>query len=309
MLRMKGIYQVNTNRHRLSLLMALDALLTEQSVGGAARALNLSQPAASNALRQLRDWLEDPLLVRAGSAYVLTPRAEQLREPIRRILQDIEGAVRPAVPFDPTHSTRRFTIAATDAFEVLVLPGLIAWLEAEAPGISVDVVPHPANLRTAMQQGELDFMWGPFAALPPNFHRADMFTENLVGLSNRRKVGFTTPSLAAYAGAPHVSVSIGGNLLQRKLEERLAVHNLTLNVGLTVRYFGAAAAVVSQSGFITTMPQRLARLYVMLLGLQMFNLPFEFPSYPVALMWHERLHRDPGAVWMRGALAGLCRSL
>ena len=56
-----------------NLLIALDILLSEASVAGAARRLNLSTSAMSRTLSRLRDVTGDPILVRAGRNMVLTP--------------------------------------------------------------------------------------------------------------------------------------------------------------------------------------------------------------------------------------------
>ena len=59
-----------------NLLVALDVLLSEASVAGAARRLNLSTSAMSRTLSRLRDVTGDPIPVRAGRNMVLTPWAE-----------------------------------------------------------------------------------------------------------------------------------------------------------------------------------------------------------------------------------------
>lgn len=63
-----------------NLLIALDALLTEASVAGAARRLNLSTSAMSRTLGRLREVTGDALLVRAGRNMVLTPYAQATRD-------------------------------------------------------------------------------------------------------------------------------------------------------------------------------------------------------------------------------------
>ena len=50
----------------MNLLVALDALLDEGSVVGAAQRMNLSPAAMSRTLGRIRDALGDPILVRAG---------------------------------------------------------------------------------------------------------------------------------------------------------------------------------------------------------------------------------------------------
>ncbi|MYU48087.1 LysR family transcriptional regulator, partial [Streptomyces sp. SID7803] len=50
----------------LNLLVALDVLIEESSVSGAAARLHLSEPAMSRTLGRIRKALGDPVLVRAG---------------------------------------------------------------------------------------------------------------------------------------------------------------------------------------------------------------------------------------------------
>jgi DNA-binding transcriptional LysR family regulator len=66
-----------------NLLVALDVLLAEASVAGAARRLNLSTSAMSRTLSRLREVTGDPILVRAGRHMVLTPWAEATRDRAR----------------------------------------------------------------------------------------------------------------------------------------------------------------------------------------------------------------------------------
>jgi len=73
----------------LNLLLALDALLSEGSVTGAARRLGLSSSAMSRTLARLRSATGDPLLVRAGRGLVPTPRAVELRDQVHELTCDV----------------------------------------------------------------------------------------------------------------------------------------------------------------------------------------------------------------------------
>src|SRR5208282_2743567 len=75
----------------LNLLTALDALLAEGGVAGAARRLGLSASAMSRALARLRGATGDPLLIRAGRGLAPTPHATQLRERVRDVAQDAQA--------------------------------------------------------------------------------------------------------------------------------------------------------------------------------------------------------------------------
>jgi len=74
------------NRFDLNLLIALDALIHEKNVTRAAERVFISQPAMSAALQKLREYFEDPLLVRVGRDMQLTPRGLSLVGPVRDAL-------------------------------------------------------------------------------------------------------------------------------------------------------------------------------------------------------------------------------
>jgi anthranilate phosphoribosyltransferase len=76
---------------RLRLLVALDCLLVEGSVGRAAERMGLSAPAMSRILSQVRTLFDDPLFVRSGHRLVPTPRAEALRERLRALATEAEA--------------------------------------------------------------------------------------------------------------------------------------------------------------------------------------------------------------------------
>ncbi len=75
---------------QLRLLIALDALLVEGSVGGAARQMGLSMAAMSRLLGQIREKFDDPIFIRSGRNMIATPKAEALRGRLRRLANEAE---------------------------------------------------------------------------------------------------------------------------------------------------------------------------------------------------------------------------
>ena len=95
----------------LNLLDALDALLSEGSVTGAARKLGLSASAMSRTLARLRNATGDPLLVRAGRGLVPTPRAIELRDVVHALVRDVRTVLKPPTgEIDIAELDRVFTI-------------------------------------------------------------------------------------------------------------------------------------------------------------------------------------------------------
>jgi DNA-binding transcriptional LysR family regulator len=94
------------------------------------------QSAASHALARLRKLTGDELLVRVGDGMVLTVRAEAMCTPLRRALEDI----REHFPLRPPSTRRlRVFIGTSDYAEFVLLPGIMARLGREAPGVEVRV--------------------------------------------------------------------------------------------------------------------------------------------------------------------------
>src|ERR1700682_3675066 len=101
------------DRLDLNLPVALDALVEDRSVSGAARRLHLSQPAVTGALQRLREFFDDELLVQHGRRMLLTPKAEELIAPVRRALLQIRSEITRPTGFDPMTVQRHFVIVAS----------------------------------------------------------------------------------------------------------------------------------------------------------------------------------------------------
>jgi DNA-binding transcriptional LysR family regulator len=78
----------------------------------------------------------------------------------------------------------------------------------------------------------------------------------------------------------------------------------TRRVVLSVPHFLFVSALVTQSDMVAMLPSRLIRNLSD--ELCAFEAPFEIPGYEMAMVWHERSHRDPGHRWLRDQIfAGL----
>lgn len=80
-----------TDLSKLRLLLALDALLRENSVSRAASSVGLQPSAMSRLLGQLREDYADPLFLRTGHGLRPTPLAESLRLRVRALAAETEA--------------------------------------------------------------------------------------------------------------------------------------------------------------------------------------------------------------------------
>lgn len=87
---------------RMRLLIALDALLVEGSVTGAAKTLQMSVPAMSRILAQIRELYGDEIVTRSGRSLVPTPFAESLRLRVRALTDEARMLLQNEHAPDPT---------------------------------------------------------------------------------------------------------------------------------------------------------------------------------------------------------------
>ncbi|MCA9649847.1 MAG: LysR family transcriptional regulator [Myxococcales bacterium] len=284
----------------LNLLKALDALLREGSVSRAAARLGIGQPAASHALGRLRELFGDPLLVRTGRRMSPTPRAEALREPLRRLLDDAARLVRHETAFDPARSTRSFGLACPDLLAPL-LPRLVARLQAAAPHTRLEVLPRQRDDAQALEDGRIDLLLTRAPESGPGLVQRGLGTLGFSVLARRDHPGLSrrrTLGPRAWARHPHVMVRSehGGRSI---VAEALAASGFSRTVGLVVPTFLSALVTVAQTDLFFTVPEALVRPLLEPLGLRALRPPVPLPQIPTAALWHERFTGEPAHRFLR----------
>lgn len=285
----------------VNLLVALDALLTEENVASAARSIGLSPSAMSHALARLRDLLGDPVLVRSGQRMMATPRARAMAGPVRQGLALLSSAVAPPAAFDPAAAREVVRIGAIDFAMNQVLPSFLEVLRKEAPLVDVAVAGLGPSSFDALRAGELHLIFA-IQRTDSGFESLDVGSEDYVSVVRRghpvlrRKV---TPE--GFAALTHVIISVR---LQRvgPVDKALGALGLSRRVGLAIPSLGAAALAVSQSDMVLTGARREVERLAAGLPLQTFPPPLPIPPFELSLYWHERLSADPFHGWIRQKL-------
>jgi DNA-binding transcriptional LysR family regulator len=245
----------------LNLLPALDALLAEGSVAGAARRLRLSASAMSRTLARLRTATGDQLLVRAGRGLVATPRAAELRERVRETSREALALLRPAVSdLDLATLERAFTIRANDGFIEVFAAGLIAAATSAAPGVRLRFAPKPDKDVRHLRDGSVDLEIGVMGDAGPEVRVQAVFRDGFVGAVRPghplAAAGAITPE--RYSMCDHVVASRRG-LAAGPVDDALAVLGLSRRVVAVVPSFSAALAVARASDLVALIPQSGAR--------------------------------------------------
>ncbi|WP_277182243.1 LysR family transcriptional regulator [Caballeronia sp. BR00000012568055] len=286
----------------MNLLVTLDVLLAEQNVTRAAERLHFSQPSVSVHLAKLRDIFGDPLLLPGPRGMRPTARGESLREPLRDALAALALAVSPEAAFDPATATQTWRIAATDYSETTVLMPALNRLRAEAPNTRVAVLEmSPSRTAKQAEQGEIDLAFHTLDDTPPDLHHRPLFKETyvLVGRRDHPKLK-RKPTLAQFQALEHVIVSPDGGGFFGPTDQALAERGMTRRVVLSVPHFLFMRSLIEQTDLVGMLP---ARLVGDRASLSVVQPPVDVTGYEMTMVWHERVHRDPGHMWLREFIA------
>jgi DNA-binding transcriptional LysR family regulator len=289
----------------LNLLVTLDVLLAEGSVARAARRLHLSPSAMSRALARLRDATGDPLLVRAGRGLVPTPRAEELRRTVGRIVQEAEALLRPAEILDLSRLQRTFTLRNREGFVDTFGPALLARIAHDAPGVKLRFVSKPDKESAPLRDGSVDLETGVIGdTTGPEVRAQALFRDRFVGVVRRGHPLLDGPVTAErYAAGAHVIVS-RRQLDRGPVDEALARLGLARTIAVTVASFSEALTLARGSDLVAQVSERsTGRLRD---GMATFPLPVDLPGYTVSMLWHPRMDADPAHRWLRTCLRAVC---
>ena len=258
----------------LNLLTALDVLLSEGTVAGAARRLGLSSSAMSRTLARLRAATGDPLLVRAGRALVPTPRAKELRERVQSLSREVRAVLRPARDaLDIGSVEQTFTIRTNDGFVEAFAARLVTAVAAAAPGVRLRFAAKTDKDVRALREGLVDLEIGVFG---------------------------------------HVVVSRRGRATG-PVDEALAALGLARTVVAVVPGFRAALSVARASDLVALLTASFLDTVWKdeplggRGGVQSFAVPVSTPPIVVSQMWHPRLAADRVHRWLRGVVYGACQ--
>src|SRR5690554_1005284 len=153
-------------------------VLDEGSVSRAAVKLGVSQSAVSHTLDRIRKALGDPLFVKSGRGITPTRYALQAGPHIRQILDDLQS-LSSGPPFTPATAEFTFTIAANDYQRDLLLPGLLAVLRRDAPGVSLQIIPAGIPNADMLRKDVCDLILSPHAPEATDIMRSEEHTSEL----------------------------------------------------------------------------------------------------------------------------------
>lgn len=288
---MSDIDHLDLNGHALRLLLTVHE---EGSITRAAQRLGLTQSAVSHGLDRLRAIVGDPLFVKSGRGIVATDQAGQLARRARTLLEDLR-AFSLAAGFEPARLATQFTVAANDLQRDLLLPAWLRRLRAEAPQVSLRVIPSGAPGAELLREGECDLVITPRPPVAGDILQKRLFAD--------RYAVFYDPacraapaSRAAYLAAEHVTVLYEPRRAL-DVDRWLADQGVARRFVATVPGLAALAALLRGGDWVATAPSLMGR--GALQGLAQVPVPLKTPEMPMYAVWHQRHQHDPVHRWLR----------
>jgi DNA-binding transcriptional LysR family regulator len=286
----------------LNLLVYLDALLSEQSVSKAAARAHIGQPAMSLALARLRSYFGDELLVYVeGRRMVLTSLAQELTEPIRNILNQVQAIAASPEVFCPAQSKRRFSIMGSDYVIDILIKRFLPRLLQDAPEIQVEMRRLSMDSRVQIKRADLDLLIAPYGIVYEELPREPLWTDTTTGIvwSKNPFVLGEAVSEEQYLTLGHVCAS------HDYISPTLRQSEVVRTVQIIVPDLAMVPRAVEGTNRIAFLHRRQAQLYVDQCSLRLVKPPIEFPIFEEFLQWHPLRDRDPGLFWFRNYIKAI----
>jgi LysR family transcriptional regulator, nod-box dependent transcriptional activator len=288
----------------LNLLVALDALLAEQSVSLAAERIFLSQSATSSALGRLREYFGDELLVVKGRQMVLTARAEQLVEPVRAILEQIRTTIAVSPPFDPATCDRTLRIMASDYMTEVLLSQVFTSIAAEAPLMRFEIQPMAEGPVDSLERGFVDLLLTVDFGMSSDHPSQILFDDDYVVIGCANNPAVQAPmTKELYFSLGHITSRFGRARVPAFDDWFMRRQKQQRRIEIVAPSFLSIPGLVAGSNRIATIHRRLAARLTEHLPLVVHELPLSMPPIREGAQWHLSNNNDAAIRWFVEKLA------
>lgn len=314
MCRISDMHDVHVGDLDLNLLIALRALISERHVTRAAARVKLTQPAMSHTLARLRSALGDPILVRTRSGMMLTARAQELAEPLERIMTDVGRLLAPSRAFDPALATRGFRVATTDYVELVLMPSVLERAWTEAPNVNVQLRALVGNGPDDLDEDRIDVVLAPIALTGGqrgSLLAQRIMTERFVCVvrEDHPRVGKRL-TLDRFLELPHALITPRG-AAGGIVDTALAKLGKRRRIAAEVPHFLVAPFLIEKTDLVLTVPERVAKALAPAAKIRLLAPPpeLDIPGFDISLFWHQRYRADPAHEWFRRVITGVAKKI
>ncbi len=295
---MNDFYKEDLNKLlniNLNLLLYLDVLLEERHVSRAAKRLNVSQPALSHALKELRRFFNDPLIIKGEKGWIVSQKASYIQQEIKEAFFHLNQALSPS-EFNPKEDAIPFKVMMTDYAGAILLPKLMEILSQEAPNVTLDILPFRMDFNS-LESVDAAVSFLP-ESVPTGFYEVILFEEYYVCMVSKQHPRLSNRlSLEQFLSEKHMVVREENGAVG-VVNQALQLLGKKRHVVLEVPNFLLFPHIIATTELIITTTSRNAQLFMDKLPVKIFPVPLLLPTVPVKVFWHQRVEKSDPHKWL-----------
>lgn len=281
------------NGFDLNQLICLEALLRDQNVSRVAERLCLSQSAISWNLAQLREYFDDPLLVRSGRTFVLTPFAISLIDPVTELIGHAHALTSKSPKGVTENVERKLKIVTSHYAATVGLAQAVREFSDKMPNVKFDLIPIAANSNRLLALGEIDLLLAGHSynvGVPPN---DTLFDDGIACLACDQmgpdENGFTREE---YLVRKHVVIRYFESSLSLDDEDVLRREGLIRDRQVTLWSHSLLPQLLVSTPMIATVSDRVANTLIKNHPLKKLPFPFPHARLRYNAYWHKSRDSD-----------------
>jgi DNA-binding transcriptional LysR family regulator len=243
------------------------------------------------------------LLVRCGTAFKLTSVAEELVEPIRSALLQMDAALDLQPHFDVANSARHFRVMATDYMSVILLSPALRAAASIARGLSFTVVPFAKAPHEALERGDVDLL-----IIADNLVSSDepfeaLFEDEYVCVcASENEAANDGMPVERFLSLGHVVCRYGNGAIPYIEEQFFRTAGYDRRIEVYASSFGEVPHYLVGTDRVAITHRKLAEIFSRTMPLRFFAPPVPMPLVKHAAQWHSYRHKDPAIEWLRALL-------
>jgi DNA-binding transcriptional LysR family regulator len=214
-------------------------------------------------------------------------------------LGDVDSLISKTAFFEPSTSTRKFTITASDYMSLVIFVPLLRKLKSIAPNVQVELLQPADSTHELLGQGRIDLKMAPKQMISDNFPSELLFNERFVVVGCKTNPVFNNGlTEKEFYESRHVVVKLGRRLPLSVTDQILQARKKPRKTDVLVGSFLLAPEMVVGTNRLTVMHERLAKLFAKRLPIAITDMPFTLPPLEEHVQYHNTRVDDAGIRWM-----------
>ncbi|OBT08493.1 hypothetical protein A9264_04470 [Vibrio sp. UCD-FRSSP16_10] len=283
----------------LNLIVVFEAVMAERNVTRAAKILNMSQPAVSNALSRLRVLFDDELFERVGRGIMPTARAQRLQSALGHAMHIIKDEL-PNSAFDPATSCKNYNIVFRAPMDQRYVTALIKHVQQLAPKVSLSLSSEVSPIYDSLNKN-IDFVIDVEPINNQGFTSCMLASDELVIVMAQDHARLASLTNVSFEALQNEKMAITANLQQRLLAMNVAVNiwNREQKPTFISHSIDEVLSVVSKTDVITIAPRKIIEQATSEFAIQTLSLPSTDNRLTTYLNWHQANDKEGSHCWMQ----------